>query len=278
MKNLMHLIILNLFTFCFAVFALQAQELPTNSSVSAFSNNFDEYLVGEISAQADCWNTWSGGQNATEDGLVREYVGNKYLSLHKGGNQDVVLGLGDRTSGKYELTFYIWLFKGDRGYFNILHTFNPGGYQDDEWAQDVYFEGNGKGKLRTGGSNYSFTYGQDKWVKVKQQFDLDNNVTQLYIDGKLIKKWPFSYQAKATYGSKELSGLNFYPIKENYEFYVDNITFQKVNTFSIDQKSTNEELINLPAPFNETVTVAQTINLTDNKDAEPNIFPVPAKR
>ncbi len=197
--------------------------------------NFEAYRLGAIGPQSRCWTTWSGREGGDEDGSVRENQGNQYLRIKGtrsgGGAQDVVLKLGDKTSGKYHLSFNLWMWKGEKGYFNILHRFNAGS-GTDEWAQEVHFDGNRGGTLEIGGRDYSFTYEQDKWLQVFQVINIDDNTTSLYIDNQLIQTWPFSYQANRTRGTKKLSAINFYPPGTDYTFYIDNFSLDRFEYLS----------------------------------------------
>ncbi|MEM6699899.1 MAG: Kazal-type serine protease inhibitor domain-containing protein, partial [Bacteroidota bacterium] len=102
----------------------------TDFTADSFCDDFSNFEEGPLGTQSSCWTTSSGQEGGSEDGKVVVKGNNTYVSIRgtdtNGGDQDVVLQLGDRTSDKYELTFDIWLFPGIRGYYNILHQFTPG--------------------------------------------------------------------------------------------------------------------------------------------------------
>ena len=216
---------------CYA-FSIQAQNAScrcTSQYADNICDDFDAYSTStRLGPQSACWTTWSGNEGGSEDGIIQQGSnGNKYLSIRgssssSGGPQDVVLQLGNRTGGGYELRFTIWVSTYYRAYFNILHSFSPSG--SNQWGQEVYFEGNGSGRLRVGGGNYYFSYQGGQWIDVVQYFDIDNNIAHLYIGGQYVRQWPFNYQSGSTGGGvSRLAALNFYAINSSYQFYVDEV-------------------------------------------------------
>ncbi|MEM8526742.1 MAG: T9SS type A sorting domain-containing protein [Bacteroidota bacterium] len=209
----------------------------TDFQAASFCEDFEGYEKGTLGTQADCWTTASGEVGGAEDGKVTKSGRRAYLSIRgtneEGGDQNVILRLGDRTSGVYELKFDIRFFPGNQGYYSILHQFEPGEQDDQEIAQNVYFDGYGSGgRLEVGGEEFSFQYRPFMWVEVKQIFDLDDNNTTLYIGGDKVHTWPFDYQATETEGTNQLSALNFYPLSKEHEFLIDNVAFKTVDSAS----------------------------------------------
>jgi len=214
----------------------------TNHYADYFCDDFQEYEPWQkLGPQSSCWTTWTGSEGGAKDGDVRRNntTTNQYLKIkgnnpNGGGHQDVVLQLGDHTSGCYHLDFKIWLFSGDKGYYNILHKFNPNNTNsDEEWACNVYFDGHGSGRLIVKNYAYYFTYKMGEWIDVSQHFDMDNDLTELYIDGQRVHRWRFSNQASRTQaGTNQLSAIDFYPVNNTYEFYIDEVVFQKANNLT----------------------------------------------
>ncbi len=207
----------------------------TNHFANTICDDFDRYDEGAIGPQSSCWTTWTGNEGGAEDGLIEKRDGNQYLVIRgtdpNGGLQDVVLKLGNRADGIYELRFDMWMWSGNKGYFNLLHIFN-GSAGNNEWAQEVFFNGNGSGILEVGGQNHSFRYGQNKWLDVRQSFNINDNSASLYIDNVLVHTWPFNYQTRTTSGTKRLAALDFYPLDTDYLFFIDNVEFNKVSSLS----------------------------------------------
>jgi hypothetical protein len=156
-------------------------------------DNFQQYNEGPISSQSPNWHLWPG---ATRDGYVdRSSSGNQFLRLRHedGAESDVLLDLGNRTEGKYKLSFRLWTWTGYSGYYNIQHN---NGLNPANWAYHVQFI-NGKGNVRVGSftqpiSVDSFDYQPNAWNYVEQIIDLDEDEVTLMINQKVIGSWPFS--------------------------------------------------------------------------------------
>ena len=79
-----------------------------NSQTTIVTENFDALTVGTgIAAQAGSpWTTWSGATGGSEYPLVTEVVSSSASnSIHIVGGNDLVLGLGDMITGRYQITF-----------------------------------------------------------------------------------------------------------------------------------------------------------------------------
>jgi hypothetical protein len=244
----------------------------TSSFASSICDDFDDYRTGYIGPQSSCWTTWSGNEGGTQDGIVgRTEDGNQYVYFvggEGGGPQDVVLKLGNRTSGKYEYQFSLFIYTGYKGYYNILHEFNTGG-SDNEWAQEVYFDGGGRGRLQINNGYVGFSYQEQKWLTVYQQFDISNNTTSLFIDGQRVHTWPFNYTSTSRNGSRKIAASNFYPVDNNYTFFVDNLRFDRVNNFVLPSNVEGRTSTYLPVA-NEQVTFSTNENTKVQLNPNPS--------
>lgn len=260
----------------------------TNHYSNHFCDDFQDYEPWKkLGPQSSCWTTWTGQEGGAKDADVRRNntTTNQYLKIKGnnpsgGGHQDVVLQLGDRTSGCYHLDFKIWLFSGHKGYYNIMHKFKANGSShDDEWASNVYFDGHGSGRLIVKNVAHYFTYKMGEWINVSQHFDLDNDLTELHIDGKKVHRWRFSNQATKTHaGTKKLSAIDFYPVNNQYEFYIDDVEFKKASNLSQLAESRSglseafgsveivaTELSVLPNPFDHSIAIQIPENLQNGE-------------
>lgn len=201
-----------------------------------FCEDFDSYNIGTLGPQSDCWTTWSNLDGTRQDGWIDASGGNQYLTIkssqENGGFQDVILRLGDRTSGKYRLSFKMYIFSGDKAYYNLLHEFTPGnsGYVH---AYEVYFNGNGTGRVRHGGINQAFAYSMNAWNDVVQEIDINNDEVTLIIQGQYVARWRFSEAAGSPIlGTNKLASMNFYPVDGSYEYYIDEMNFTRTNSLT----------------------------------------------
>ena len=218
---------------------------PVNGAL-LICDDFESYTEGEaLTTQSNLWRLWPG---ANRDALVDRSGRNKYILLdHQGGTEsDVLLDLGNVTSGTYELSFRLWTFSGTSGYFNIQHNSNFASNSQANWAYHVQFN-NGAGLIRIGSfsspiSEGSFSYTPDSWNTVTQTFDLDNDIVQLTINGQLLGSWQFS--AGSLIQEKRLGALNFFANDNfNARFAVDNVCFTQVDGV-IEPKEPNLSCVN----------------------------------
>ena len=247
----------------------------TNQYATNICDDFDDYSPNrKLGPQSSCWTTWSGNEGGSEDvNVLRNSSGNQYIRVQgtstSGGPADVVLQLGNRRSGVYDLSFYIWTYRGEKGYFNIQHDFKPGRGSNNEWASNVYFDGNGGGTLQIRNQNYGFAYTTNKWVRVRQRIDLNRDQTTLYIDGQKVRDWKFSYQARRTaVGTRQLSAIDFYPIDNTYRFFIDDFNLDKVSNLNSAEDLASNRDNNHPTPLDakqvSSETIVPSLNLFPN--------------
>jgi len=194
-----------------------------------FSDNFDSYLAGQ---QLACqnptdWTTWN--ENPC-DPITDAYVSSTYAnsapnSVNIVPDNDQVHVIGPYTTGKYSMSFDLYVESGYGAYFNSLNVF-PASLSGD-WAMQVYFDPGGVGNLDAGGIALaqSFTYPNDTWFPVEVIADLDNDLGEFWVDGSLIYSFQWSLGAFGG-GILQLAANDFYgrPSPDNDNFYFDNYT------------------------------------------------------
>jgi len=219
-------------------------------------DNFQQYEQGPISTQSPNWSLWPGAsRDAYVDGSSS---GNQFLRLRHedGAESDVVLNLGNRTEGKYKLSFRLWTWSGYSGYYNIQHDnqLNP-----PNWAYHVQFI-NGKGHVRVGSFTQpiaidSFDYQPNAWNDVEQIIDLDEDEITLVINQEEVGRWPFSLGSRGP--EKRLGAIDFFANAAfNAQFVVDNICLE-----GLEAEEPTPELSNLFCASRGEMTVDRT-NLT----------------
>ena len=146
-----------------------AQDLPYN-------DDFDSYTVGGfIAAQnTDWWTTWSNAPGTGEDGEIsntKSHSPSKSVLIDETpAAADLIMKLGNKTTGAYELKWWMFVDNNKAGYYNIQHFQSPG----IEWAFEVYFLQNGGGELLAGSATpFTFSYPKATWFEVKHMIDLD---------------------------------------------------------------------------------------------------------
>jgi hypothetical protein len=189
-------------------------------------DGFDTYTLGGLNAQSTNWDTWDGTGGDGVVGVAQALTGTQSLEIDftfPGTTQDVILLLGDSTTGNYRLQWKMYIPAGKKGYYNVQHTLAP----THIYASDVFFDGAGVGKLQIGTDVIAtIAYPEATWFDVTQDFDLTNDATTFKVNGVTVATWQFSRANTGT--SNVLAGIDFYPIDATYKYYVDNVQFIKL--------------------------------------------------
>lgn len=197
----------------------EVQCYPNPSNCILTEDDFQDYTTTRRIAQQapQKWRTWSpNGAGTVQDAYIYRtstgkdllYVVDENLNVQ----QDVIRKLGNKTTGKYEITMDMWV-RGDKSaYYNLQMSENnlqSGGY----WG--IKFETNGTAKIIAGGNTYyTFHYPQNDWFEIDMILDLDADKVQFSINNGSTK-------ALAYNGNLAMGGINFYAINQA-EFWVNN--------------------------------------------------------
>ncbi len=211
--------------------ALLALILTTRAQTVLYSNNFDAYTpAGFLGTQAGLpFTTWSNAPGGAEDATISTDFANSTANsvLVANANKDVILRLGNKTSGKFNVSFYYYIPVGFGAYYNLQHFEAPG----NQWANEVYFGNNGNGNIEANGVTTNFTHPNDAWFLIENHVDIDNDTAALFINGVHIKTWPFATQASGGAGAAQLGGVNFYGgsiTGQTPKYYFDDVTYTEL--------------------------------------------------
>lgn len=213
--------------------------LAVGAQTVLYEDDLESYTVdGFLAAQnTTWWTTWSGNPGSGEDAQIKTtfaHSGTKSAAVDEvGGATDCILLLGDKTSGAYELSWYMYIETGKCGYYNLQHFESPG----IEWAVEIYFRTDGSIELNEGGNLVSGTYPKDAWFEVKHEIDIDADWIKLYINGTLFHEWQFSNEASATGGTNQLGGVDFFAgaasgSGESPVYYFDDVNYTETTAGS----------------------------------------------
>jgi len=209
------------------------------SQIILLTENMDSYATNSfLGVDNSLWfTTWSNLPGSDEDAqILTNYAhsGTKSASADLiNGPTDCVLKLGNKTSGTYEVKWWMYVENAKCGYYNIQHFESPG----TEWAFEIFFRTDGAIHLLVGGSTINGTYPKATWFEVKQLIKLDVDSIYLYINGTLLNSWPFSWQASSTTGTKQLGSVDFFAGEESGAgetpgFYFDDVTITQLGTIA----------------------------------------------
>lgn len=216
----MRKIYISLLTFIFISAGLQAQTV-------IFEDNFDSYTSGgQLADQAGSpWDTWSSTPGSAEDPVISDAqsVSPSNSANILSGN-DCVLLLGDSTSGRYKISFDIYIPDGKLAYYNLLQVFAGG---NSEWGTQTFFNADGTASTDAGGGGTgSFTFNYDEWFTIENYVDLDNDWADIFIGGEHIVSWKWTDGSfGGANGPNQLGAVNLYAWNEGGtpDFFVDDM-------------------------------------------------------
>ena len=197
-----------------------------------YSDDFEAYTVGSFMAvdNPTWWTTWSNLPGSGEDGQISNLFAHSptksVLIDIIPAPSDLILKLGNKTSGVYELDWEMYLETNYSGYYNIQHYQSPG----IEWAYEVYFDKNGTGRLLAGSTTaFTFNYPKATWFTVENYINIDADSVSLTINGVHVLSWPFHYLADGTGGTDQLGAVDFFAgaaTGETPRYYFDDVDYQ----------------------------------------------------
>lgn len=266
-----------------------------------FTENFESYGIGPMGTQnQNRWNTWFGTYDDLESIQV---VGNMGFSGSKSGHifsinpppnqnyHDAILNLGNKTSGKWKLSFRLFVSNGRSAYFNIQSELTPaGGAQQSGDAS--FFMANfrfnqvdysNNGQLATDfytssdysdAVNFNFTYSQ--WMLVELLLDKDNNSFRFKINGVVLN--PIAMPFYNYENNPSLGGIDFFHGDNFAEYWIDDIVFAVDNTIPdthlIPDLNFEQALVNLGLDTNGLtgdISYADAANVTSLDVSNLNI-------
>lgn len=199
-------------------------------------DDFDNYNAGEyLGIESNgLWTTWNNSPGGAEDAIIsneHSYSSNNSIKLQSGSPTDVILPLGNKTSGNWVLSYMMRIEPGYGAYFNLLHEFDS---EASNWAVQVYFSQTGHGYLTVGSGfqNSIFTHPVGSWFEVKVDVDIDNNLAYIVLNDAFILSWIWSKGSmnEQASSSTKLAALNLFPAASGDDdalYYVDNVSFSE---------------------------------------------------
>ncbi|MBL0129424.1 MAG: T9SS type A sorting domain-containing protein [Flavobacteriales bacterium] len=201
--------------------------------------DFDAQTSGALVAQTlgAPWNTWGQAPGGSEDTPISDeqaYSGTlsmKVSGVAAGGPTDLILELGDRTTGLYGLSWYMYIPTGSGGYFNIQHNQVPGA---GSWMNDITFLPDGTIEYLVNAVTATGTYPHDQWFNVIMVLDLINMQGTVAIDGTIQYTWMTDVP-----GPSQLGGIDFFAYAGGAPnvplFYVDDVSFIQLPSQGLEE-------------------------------------------
>lgn len=193
-----------------------------------FFDSFEAYTAGiPLTGQTTNWTTWSGTPGTGEDPLVsnaQAHTGTNSVVIIP--NNDLVKTLGSQTSGKWLISFYIYIPTGKAGYFNTLAGFTPNPFN---WGMECYFDLGGGGRVLGGSATaVTFSWTAAAWHHVEVLVDLDTDHAEFWFNGSMVHSWTWTAGASGGGSPLRLDGNDLFGATANDEMYVDDYSVEKI--------------------------------------------------
>ncbi|MCC6542059.1 MAG: T9SS type A sorting domain-containing protein [Flavobacteriales bacterium] len=206
--------------------------------------NFDAHPVGSLIAQTigAPWTTWSTTVGTNEEATISDEQAasgtnsGKWVSTAAtGGPVDMVVQLGNRTTGTWSIGFKMYIPTGKGAYFNLLHDFAGA---NSLWATEISFLPEGDIRMLVQGAPAIVdSYTHDTWFDVHILVDLDADNAEFAINGNVLNNWTFSWDAQNTTDDLlQLGALNFYAYAGGTgtaTYYIDDLLVAGVSGIGI---------------------------------------------
>jgi hypothetical protein len=205
------------------------------AQTNLYFTNFDSYTAGGYAAlQAGApWTTWSAAPGTAEDATIsttHAYSGTN--SAYVINNNDFVLNLYDKTTGRYMVEWRMFVDSGKLGYFNFLSDFTGStskwAIQGEIYHDSIFVDADGASKAKV-------PYAMNTWTHMQLIVDLDDDFATYYIDGVEIVSYKWSKGAQGTDNSLKLDAIDFFgwdgtgsPVTGASGYYLDDISVDSV--------------------------------------------------
>lgn len=229
-----------------------------SAQVIVLNENFDSYASGNMIAQTAGapWNTWSQAPGGSEDAPLSDEqsysapLSIKVTGAAAGGPVDLILGLGDHSTGVYGLSFYMYVPAGNGGYFNLQHNEIPG---SGSWMADVTFKPDGTVDYLVNSVTTAGVYTQDQWFNVIVVLDLNSQAGTIAIDGTITYSWLTNVP-----GPNHIGGVDFFAYAGGGTnvplFYIDDVIITDLSGVGYEE-AVEQALSTFPNPTEGNVTI-----------------------
>lgn len=199
-----------------------------SAQTTLFSENFDSYTAGQtVNSQQPLFYPWTGTEHGYVSATQSHSPSNSMYIIN---DNDMVFDFGSKTSGEYNVNFWIYITAGQGGYFNVEHAFGT------EWAFAFYFRTDGTCDLIEGGVTTNFAYSFDTWIPIELNMNLETDQAKATVNSTEILTWTFSNEEDATGGTNQLDVINFYGLHQTASgvnasnYFVDDFEYIEIQS------------------------------------------------
>ncbi len=270
--------------------------LSASAQTTLLEESFDTYAEGSGMVDNDPanWGLWPGGDDQVVSTAFAQSGTNSMAcisnSAPNGGPGDLLLLLGDRTTGVYDLGWSMMIPADKGGYFNLQHAEAVG--TAGSFGLEVVFAG-GTITATAADNEQTGTYVAGEWMDILLNVDLDNSGAVLFVNGAPLTTWPFELATDGTDVTPQLGAIDFYSYGDGTaigEYYVDDVNYVQTSAGGIGMGELAEGALRVfPNPTDQAVSVmlpqgisqqadVRVLDVAGNVVARPSIWTARAMR
>lgn len=204
--------------------------------------NFDDMAVGDVSPQTPFIELWpASGVTDAQVNSEQSLSGNLSINLRPqgGGNlDDIIVLLGDQSSGIWTIQFFMYVTAGNTGFWNIQESEIAGTQWNGQFFVGVTESGGSAGVVTHDDTGNVASYPEDQWFEVKHEIDMDALTHSVWIDGNVLLDGE-PYQGTGGDPASGLGSVNFFSIDAQNNYYIDDFKFVEgtLSTTDLDAQS-----------------------------------------
>lgn len=192
-------------------------------ATAQLTDNFDDYAPGDVSPQAPHIILWPGAPSDAQVSTTFANSAPNSMWVRNNNADDVIVQLGDKTSGTWTVSFNVYVTPGGTGFWNI---------QDNEMADPAKWNGQFfVGLTGSGGVAGNVTtdldaflgavpYTEGTWFPVSHVVNLDDQTLVVTVNGQELYNGDYM-EGTSGIPSTQLGGINFYSIDTANNLYID---------------------------------------------------------
>lgn len=192
------------------------------------SIDFDSFTLGDVSPQSSDIEMWPDPTASPTDAQVSDeesFSSSNSMKLREqsgGLEDDVLVNLGNKTSGMWVFKWMMYVPAGQNAYWNIQEneSIDPAAQWNGEFYVGSTTSGGSAGVISHNDSSNTVAYPEDTWFEIEIIVDLDESTLTIIVDGE-------EFLDEETYAGNQLGAINYYSTDADTTFYVDDIDFEE---------------------------------------------------
>lgn len=224
--------------------------------------DFDSFSVGDVVGQAPEIVLWpAAGVTSSQVTTAQAFSGSNSVVTRpqSGGNvDDILINLGNKSSGVWSVQFMMYVPTGATGFWNIQNDENFTSTAEAQWNGQFFVgettNGGNPGVITWDQDNQAVPYLENTWFQVSHILDFDNGTHTVDIDGSiLLDAVPYNDTDGNPAGF--LGAINYFAIDANNEYYIDDFRLTSGNVLSIEDEFDSNNFSVYPNPVQDVLNI-----------------------